>query len=243
MTAGASTGAAGTILFGFGTVFGASSLTGSAFAGAVAAMALVFAVARIGGKVTSVRLLLAGVAVGYIFSAATSFMIFAADQDEGAKAVVFWILGSLTLAQWSSSLIAGVAVIAGVLVLTLWGRRLDALAIGDDTARTLGVSPTRARAQLMVVVALCVGATVAVSGGIGFIGLIVPHVARRCVGGVHRRVIPVAALLGAIFLVWADVLARLALAPAEVPLGIVTAALGTPFLLILVRRFYAVPST
>lgn len=240
--AGASTGAAATILFGIGTVLGASSLTGSAFAGAVGAMALVFAISRVGGKATSVRLLLAGVAVGYIFSALTSFMIFVSDSDQGARDVLFWLLGSLSLAVWQSAIIAGIAVVACIAVLLAWGRRLDALAIGDETARTLGVSPSRVRGQLLLVVALCVGAVVAVSGGIGFVGLIVPHVARRCVGGVHRRLIPVAALMGAIFLIWADVVARVALAPAEVPLGIVTAILGTPMLLFLVRRFYSASS-
>jgi iron complex transport system permease protein len=243
VVSGASTGAAATILYGVGGALGASSLTGSAFLGAAGAMLLVFTLSRIGGKVTSIRLLLAGAAVGYVFAAITSLMIFVSDSEQGARDVLFWLLGSLSLAVGQSVLIAGLAVGAGIVVLTMWGRWLDALAIGDETARTLGVSPTRVRAQLLLVVSLCVGAVVAVSGGIGFVGLIVPHVARRCVGGVHRRVIPVAALLGAIFLIWADVLARLILQPAEVPLGIITAILGTPMLLLLVRRFYAAPGT
>lgn len=124
-------------------------------------------------------------------------------------------------------------------MLLWWARRLDALAIGDETARALGVSPTRMRTQLLVVVSLCVGAVVAVSGGIGFVGLVVPHIARLCVGGTHRRVLPAAALIGAAFLIWADAFARVAFAPAELPLGIVTAIVGAPMLLILVRRFYA----
>lgn len=124
-------------------------------------------------------------------------------------------------------------------MLVLWARRLDALAIGDDTARALGVAPTRMRTQLLVVVSLCVGAVVAVSGGIGFVGLVVLHVARLCVGSTHRRVLPAAALIGAIFLIWADAFARVAFAPAELPLGIVTAIVGAPMLLILVRRFHA----
>ncbi|MGB6162322.1 MAG: iron ABC transporter permease [Pseudonocardiaceae bacterium] len=239
VTAGASTGAAAMILFGVGTALGASSLTGSAFIGALASMAVVFALARIGGRITSIRLLMAGVAVGYILSAATSFMIFTSDSEQGARDVLFWLLGSLTLAIWSSVVIAGLVVVATVVVLLLWARRLDALAIGDDTARALGVSPTRMRTQLLIVVSLCVGAVVAVSGGIGFVGLIVPHIARLCVGGTHRRVLPAAALIGAIFLIWADTFARVAFAPAELPLGIVTAIVGAPMLLILVRRFHA----
>jgi iron complex transport system permease protein len=239
VTSGASTGAAASILFGVGASIGASSLTTSAFAGAMVATGAVFLLARVGGRLTSIRLLLAGVAVGYMLSAATSFLIFASDAPEGARAVLFWLLGSLGQARWSSVALAGPIVLASLALLMLWGRRFDALAIGDDTAQTLGVSPARLRVQALVVVALCVGAVVAVSGGIGFVGLIVPHIARLCVGGVHRRVLPVAALLGAVFLVMADIVARMAFDPREMPLGIVTAVVGAPMLLILVRRLRA----
>ncbi len=238
VTSGASTGAAATILFGVGAAVGASSLTASAFVGALAATAALYLLARVGGQITAIRLLLAGVTIGYVLSAATSFLIFASDTPEGARAVLFWLLGSLSLARWSSVGIAVLVVGAALVALVLWGRRFDALAIGDDTARTLGVPPTRFRIQALAVVSLCVGAVVAVSGGIGFVGLVVPHVARLCVGGAHRRVYPVAALIGAIFLVWADVVARIAFAPRELPLGIVTAVVGAPLLIILVRRFH-----
>jgi iron complex transport system permease protein len=239
VTSGASTGAAASILFGVGAGVGASSLTSSAFVGAMVATGAVFLLARVGGRVTSIRLLLAGVAVGYILSAATSFLIFASDTPEGARAVLFWLLGSLGQARWSSVTVAAPIVLASLALLILWGRRFDALAIGDDSAQTLGVSPAGVRTQALLVVALCIGAVVAVSGGIGFVGLIVPHIARVCVGGVHRRVLPVAALLGASFLVMADVVARMAFDPRELPLGIVTAVVGAPMLLILIRRFHA----
>lgn len=238
VTGGASTGAAASILFGVGVSVGASSLTVSAFLGALLATGALFLIARTGGQITSIRLLLAGVAIGYVLSATTSFLIFASDSPEGARAVLFWLLGSLSLARWSSVAVAGFVVLAVMAVLLLWGRRFDALAIGDDTARTLGTSPTRFRTQSLIVVSLCVGAVVAVSGGIGFVGLVVPHVARLFVGGEHRRVIPVAGLLGASFLVWADVFARVAFAPRELPLGIITAVVGAPFLLLLVRRVH-----
>lgn len=238
---GASAGAALTILFGVGVSvgLGSSNLTGSAFVGALVAMALVLAIGRSGGQVTSTRLLLAGVAVGYVLNAVTSFMIFAAHSAEGAQNVLFWLLGSLGLANWTAVRVCGLIVLAALIVLLCWSRRLDALAIGDETARSLGFSPTRARIELLVVVALCVAAVVAVSGGIAFVGLVVPHVARLCVGGVHRRVLIVSALLGAIFLVWADALARAVLAPADVPIGIITAVVGAPMLFILIRRFRA----
>jgi iron complex transport system permease protein len=238
VTSGASTGAAATILFGIGAAAGASSLTASAFVGAMAATAALYLLARVAGQITSIRLLLAGVTIGYVLSAATSFLIFASDTPEGARAVLFWLLGSLSLARWSSVGIAVLVVGVTLAALVLWGRRFDALAIGDDTARTLGVPPTRFRIQALAMVSLCVGAVVAVSGGIGFVGLVVPHVARLCVGGAHRRVYPVAALIGAVFLVWADVFARLVFAPRELPIGIVTAVVGAPLLIILVRRFH-----
>jgi iron complex transport system permease protein len=240
VTAGASTGAAAYILFGFGVgaVFGVGSLTVSAFVGAMAATWALFLLARVGGRITSVRLLLAGVSIGYVLSAATSFLIFASPAAEGARDVLFWLLGSLTLASWASLVPAALVVGTVLALLILWGRRFDALAVGDDTARALGVSPARFRIQALVVVALCVGGVVAVAGGIGFVGLVIPHVARLCVGSAHRRLYPVAALIGASFLVWADVAARTVLVPRELPLGIVTAAVGAPLLFVLVRRFH-----
>jgi len=149
------------------------------------------------------------------------------------------LLGSLALAEWSSVPAAALVVAATVVVLLAWGRRLDALAIGDETALALGTHPGRFRIQVFVVVSVCVGAVVAVSGTIAFVGLVVPLLARRLVGGEHRRVVGVAALLGAMFLIWADVFARVAFRPGEIPIGIVTAIVGTPFLLVLVRRFHS----
>lgn len=237
VVSGASTGAAATILFGIGGGLGAADLTGSAFVGAAASTALLFVLARSGGRITSIRLLLAGVAIGYVLSAATSFLIFASDAPDSARAVLFWLLGSLASARWSSIGVAVAVVLVALTALLAWARRFDALAVGDDSARTLGVAPERFRVLALVTVSLCIGAVVAVAGGIGFVGLVVPHVARLFVGGAHRRVLPVAALVGGVFLAWADVFARVAFAPKELPLGIVTAVVGAPFLLVLVRRF------
>ncbi|GLZ01592.1 iron ABC transporter permease [Actinoplanes sp. NBRC 103695] len=240
INSGASSGAAAAILFGAGAGFGQYALSGSAFLGALAASLLVLLIARSGGRVTSIRLLLAGVAVGYALYALTSFLIFASGSAEGARSVMFWLLGSLGLARWDALLTVAALVIGGTtLYLTVSGRRLDALAVGDETAHTLGVSPDRFRIRLLVVVSLCVGVLVSASGSIGFVGLVVPHFARRIVGAPHVRVVPVSALLGAVLLVWADVIARVLLAPQEIPIGIITALLGAPFLLILIRRLHA----
>lgn len=242
INSGASSGAAAMILFGVGLGLGEHALSASAFLGALAASLLVFLVARSAGRVTSLRLLLAGVAVGYALSAVTSFLVFASGSAEGARSVMFWLLGSLALASWGSPLVVAVIVVVltGV-VLVLWGRRLDALAIGDETAHILGISPARFRTQLLIVVSLCIGVVVAASGSIGFVGLVVPHLARRLVGSAHAWSVPASGLLGAIFLVVADLIARTLMQPQELPIGIITAVVGAPFLLYLIRRMHPSP--
>lgn len=240
LSGGASTGAAATILFGFGAAWGAAALPVAAFAGAFAASLLVVAVARAGGRLTTLRLLLAGLAVGYALAAATSILIFLSDSAEGSRSVMYWQLGSLALARRDPLLaIAAVVVVGAVVVLLWWGRRLDLMTAGDETALALGLEPGRVRLQVLAVASLTTGVVVAASGAIGFVGLVVPHLARRLVGTVHRRMLPVAALSGAILLVWADVLARTVLAPRELPIGIITAVVGAPFLLVLVHRMSA----
>ena len=244
VNSGASSGAAAAILFGVGAAFADYALPASAFLGALAASVLVFLVARTGGRVTSVRLLLAGVAVGYALYATTSFLVFASASAEGARSVMFWLLGSLALAEWDGLLaVVAVVVVVSTAWMALWGRSLDALAVGDETARTLGTDPERFRTALLVVVALTVGVLVSASGSIGFVGLVVPHLARRAVGATHSRVIPVAAVMGAILLIWADVVARMLLQPQEIPIGIITSLVGAPFLLVLIRRLHVTSST
>lgn len=240
INSGASSGAAAAILFGFGAGLGEHALQGSAFLGALAASLLVYSIARGGGRVTSVRLLLSGVTVGYALYALTSFLIFASGSAEGARSVMFWLLGSLSLAAWGTPLLAVVLVtLLTVAVLTILGRSVDVLAIGDETSLTLGISPEKLRTALLVLVALCIGVLVSASGSIGFVGLVVPHLARRAVGSTHSRAVPVAALMGGVLLILADLVARTLLAPQEIPIGILTAMVGAPFLLILIRRMHA----
>ena len=240
LSGGASTGAAATILFGLGATWGAAALPVAAFAGAFAASLLVVAVARAGGRLTTLRLLLAGVAVGYALSATTSILIFLSDSAEGSRSVLYWQLGSLALARLDVLLaITVAAVVAACCVLLAWSRRLDLMASGDATALALGLEPGRVRLHVLAVASLTTGVVVAASGAIGFVGLVVPHLARRFVGTVHRRVLPVAALAGAVLLVWADVLARTVLTPRELPIGVITAVAGAPFLLLLVHRMAA----
>lgn len=237
INSGASTGAALAILFGVGAGFGEYALQGAAFIGALAASAVMFFIARSAGRLTSVRLLMAGIAVGYALSSVTSFLIFASDSAEGSRSVMFWLLGSLGLGRWGLLLLVSVLVVVAVTIV-FWsmGRRIDALTVGDDAALTLGVNPDRMRVLLVVLTCILVGSVVAMAGSIGFVGLVVPHAARRLVGGSHRHMLPVAALLGASLLIAADIGARTLLAPQEIPIGIVTSLVGAPFLILLVRR-------
>jgi iron complex transport system permease protein len=236
VSSGASTGAAAAILFGVGAGLGPESVSLMAFLGALAALALVLALARSTGHITPSRMLVAGVAVSYLLSASTSLLILFADSTEGARAVMFWLLGSLVNADWSTLPIGYVGISIGVAVVFWWRRRLDLLSIGDDTACASGVDPGRTRLVLVIVIALCVGCAVSLSGGIGFVGLAVPHVARRLVGPMHRHLLPASAALGALMLVWADVAARLVMQPRELPIGVVTGVLGAPVLIALVRK-------
>ena len=240
VSGGASTGAAAAILFGVGAALGDYAQSALAFLGALAAALLVFLIARAGGRVTSLRLLLSGVAVGYALTAVTNLLIFSSDSAEGSRSVMFWMLGSLSLARWNAFLwVALIAGIAGAAVMLAGARVLDALSAGDEIAHGLGIHPDRARVLFLLVVSLCTAAAVAGAGAIGFVGLVIPHLARRLVGARHRVLVPAAALLGGLFLLWADAFARVVMQPRELPIGVLTAAIGAPFLLILVRRLYA----
>lgn len=234
VSAGASVGATAVIVFGVST-FGIYSLSAAAFLGALVALVLVYTLAQRSGRLSPLRLILAGVAISYLFSAVTSFLIFQSDSVVAARSVTFWLLGSLGTSRWSYLTLPAAAVLGGSLILGLQARRLDAIMMGDDTAASLGVDPSRFRKQLFVLAALIAGLLVAVAGGIGFVALMIPHVARILVGSSHRRLLPVAALGGASFLIWADVGARTLFAPEELPIGVITAFCGAPFFLWLMR--------
>ena len=241
VTAGASTGAAAAILLGTGVLAGSAGLGLSAFAGAIVATVAMLALGHLGGRASATRLLLAGITVGYLLPAATSLLVFASDAPEGARAVMFWLLGSLALGSAGTLPVLAVTVVLGLGGLVAAGRVVDALALGDEVAANLGIDPVRARRRLLVLCAALVGATVAAVGGIGFVGLVVPHLARRIVGASHRVLLPATALLGAAVLVASDVAARLLLPPRELPIGIVTALVGTPLLITHVARLRDTP--
>ncbi|GHF18755.1 FecCD family ABC transporter permease [Streptomyces morookaense] len=236
ISSGAAVGANAVLLFGALGSLGVWALSSAAFASALGAMALVYAAARTPHGLTPLRLVLTGSAMFYGFSAVTTLMVFGAERGEAARSAMMWLLGSLGGATWANLPIAAAAVLAGLGWLLWCARRLNALAMGDETAAALGVDPARLRRSLFVVTAAVTGAVVAVSGAIGFVGLMVPHVARMLVGADHRRVLAVAPLLGAVLLVWVDTLSRLLLAPVELPVGVITALLGVPCFVLLMRR-------
>jgi iron complex transport system permease protein len=238
ITSGASVGATLVLVLGIGA-FGDYSLSIAAFGGAVGAFALVLALARSGGNLSPMRLILAGLAVAYAMSAVTSFLVFLAahEGNQGAAlSVLFWILGGFGAARWEQVPLPAILLAMGVTLLILHARSLNALLAGDETAATLGVDVKRLRWRLFGLCSLLTGVMVAVSGGIGFVGLMVPHAVRLLVGTDHRRVLPIAMLAGGIFLAWADVLARTLFAPAELPIGIITALSGAPFFMWLLQR-------
>lgn len=236
ISSGAAVGANAVLLFGALGALGVWALSASAFVCALLSMALVYAAARTPHGLTPLRLVLTGTAMYYGFSAVTTLMVFSADRGEAARSAMMWLLGSLSGAGWASVPIAAVAVLCALVHLRLSAGRLNALAMGDETATALGVDPERLRRELFVVAAAVTGAVVAVSGAIGFVGLMVPHVTRILVGADHRRVLAVAPLLGAVLLVWVDLLSRVLLAPVELPVGVLTAVIGVPCFVLLMRR-------
>lgn len=230
---GASAGAVIVIVGGSAAV-GGLSLSGAAFVGAMIAFVATFGLARQGGRWPPTRLILAGVAVGYLMSAITYYFESLADPNQ-LSGVLFWLLGSVSGARWSRLGLPSVVVAVSTVWLILQGRRLNALASGEETAASLGIDVGRFQFALMTISSLLTAAVVSVAGGIGFIGLMAPHIVRVLVGADHGRVLPIAALLGGVFLVAADIAARTVQAPVELPIGIVTAAAGAPFFMWLLR--------
>lgn len=234
VSSGASTGAVVIMVLGVGA--GAISLSAGAFVGALVAFGLVLALATRAGGSTE-RIVLAGVAGTQLFSALTSFIVVSSADAEQTRGVLFWLLGSLAGADWGDvALCTGVALLT-LAVCLLSAAALDAFAFGQDAAAALGVPVAWIRAALLVVTALLTATLVSAAGAIGFVGLVLPHAARLLVGPGHRLLLPSTALIGAVFLVWADTAARTVLDPQELPVGVVTALIGVPvFAAILYRR-------
>lgn len=218
-----------------GMFLGLATVPLLAFIGALGSTLLVLSVASFAQATSADRLVLTGVAVSFIVMALANVLIFLGDP-RAAHTVIFWMLGGLGLAQWTH-LIWPALILAGA---AIWFRAvagsLNAMTIGDETASTLGIPVARFRLVCFVVAAMVTGVMVAFSGVIGFVGLMIPHIVRLVVGGDNARVLPAAMLLGAIFLVWADIAARTIMRPEDLPIGIVTGLVGGMFFIWLLRR-------
>lgn len=234
LSSGASVGAVAVILLGW-----VIALPLAAFAGALAALIATVVLAGVAGGATALtpsKIILAGIAVSALFSAVTSIIIFWSTTGDSFREVLGWLLGSIAGTSWQSVAIVAVAFAVVGIPLMLSGTVLDAFTFGDDDAAGLGIDVTRARWVLLGATALLTGAAVAVSGAIGFVGLVVPHAARMAAGSRNRAVLPLAALIGATLLTWADTIARTVFDPRELPVGIVTALLGAPVFAVLLVR-------
>lgn len=234
ISSGASVGAAAGIVLGIGAA-GAVALPLAASAGALLAAAVVYGLARRGGRTDVVTLLLTGLAVNAIGGAAVGFLTFAADEDQ-LQDIVFWMLGSLGGATWETVRVALPFVVAGIAGIPLFARSLNLLTLGEREAAHLGVATERTRIAVIVLCALAAGGAVAAAGVISFVGLIVPHLVRLATGPDHRVVLPASALGGAALVLLADLGARTLAVPRELPLGVLTGLLGGPFFLWLLRR-------
>jgi iron complex transport system permease protein len=233
---GASVGAVLILVLGLGDRFGQLGISLAAFAGGLLAFVAVALLALRSNKVSPSRIILAGVAISYLCTSFSSFLLLNSSEHVPSQAILYWLMGSVAGARWDQLGLPALLVAAGSVYALVKARSLNLISLGDESACALGVHPDKLRFQLMVIAALLTGVLVSVSGGVGFVALMVPHAVRLITGGDHRRLLPLAVLGGAIFLVWVDLAARLVIQPVELPLTIVTAFIGTPFFLWLLSR-------
>lgn len=237
ISSGASAGAVFVLVIGVGGgITTTVAMPSAAFAGSLVALALVYGLARRGGSLTGGRLVLAGVTVSYILSALTTLVLVVSARPEQFQEALYWTLGGLGSARWGTLVLPAAVLVLGTGVLMALGRPLDLLLAGEEGATVLGLDTGRFRAVVFVLASLVTGVMVASSGAVGFVGLLVPHAARGVVGASHRALLPVAALGGAVVLVAADLAARTVAAPQDIPVGVLTALIGGPFFLWLMRR-------
>lgn len=232
ISSGAAVGALCALLLGVGFSLGVS---GSAFVGALFTIILVYGIARTKTELHSTTLLLAGVIVNAFFAAAIMFLISTAS-DKSLHNAMFWLMGDLSLAQWPEIGLVGFFLCAGFIIIYVYARYLNLIAVSEETALQLGVEVEQTKIILLLAASLVTGVAVSVSGIIGFVGLMVPHMMRMLLGSDHRLLLPASVLFGGAFLTVADTFARTIMAPAELPVGVITALCGAPYFIYLLRR-------
>ncbi|WP_283789124.1 FecCD family ABC transporter permease [Bermanella sp. WJH001] len=218
---------------GAGWAVGQMSITTGAFIGAALSVLIVLSLAGRGVQIE--RMLLAGVAASFMFSAGTSLVLYASDP-EAAASLLFWTLGSFTRANWDNLWVPSVVIISCLILFLGYSRALKAVLAGDETAKTLGVNVTRLRMGMLLLSSLLTATLVANTGGIGFVGLMIPHIVRRLLQSHQQYVLLACVLFGGVFMVWVDVLARSLVANNELPIGVITAAIGSVFFLLVLRK-------
>ncbi|MFV0241620.1 MAG: FecCD family ABC transporter permease [Lacrimispora sphenoides] len=241
ISSGGALGATFSIMLGFGAggMLGEFGVATWAFIGALSAAALVLVLASIGGKTSSVKLVLAGTVINALCSASSNFIIYFAKNSEGIRSVSFWTMGSLTSAEWDTLPLVSAVVIAAIIFFLFQSRVMNTMLMGEETAITLGVNLNFYRRLYMVISSVVTGVLVSSCGIIGFVGLIIPHIVRSIVGSDHKRLVPAAILFGGLFMMWTDIFARTVIPNGEMPIGIVTSLFGAPvFMYILIRKSY-----
>lgn len=239
VSSGASLGATMAIMLGIGVAWGENFIGLAAFIGAFAISLAVVFIANIGGRANSIKLLLAGMALSSLCGAISSFIIYYANNAEGMQTITYWMMGSMAGAHWSLLRVLLPLFLAAIVFFITQSRILNLMLLGDEVAITLGRDLHLYRQVYLLVSSLIVGFAVYSAGMIGFVGLIIPHAVRCLVGQDHKQVLPISALLGATFLIWADILCRIILPRTELPIGILISLIGAPcFVYLLVKRSY-----
>ncbi|QIL46500.1 iron ABC transporter permease [Vagococcus coleopterorum] len=241
ISSGASLGATFAILIGFSSLpmLQNAGISFGAFWGALLASVLVFVFSSVGGKMTSIKLILSGTIISSLFGAVTSLIVFLSNNAEGMKSVAFWSMGSLASADWQKLQILLVVLTLMILFFLSQYRILDVMLLGEDAALSLGVNLRRYRMLYMGLTAVLTGVIVSFSGMIGFVGLIIPHIVRGFCGSSHKQLLPISILSGGLFMVLCDLLSRVIVTNAELPIGIITALIGAPiFIYMIVKKEY-----
>lgn len=236
ISSGASAGAVCSIMLGWFSFLGGYSVIAGATIGAMLSICLSMRIACIKGRITSTQLVLAGIATSALFSAITNLIVYGSGGSDKTKTALFWMVGSLSGSTWSTVRYVAIVSIAAIVVVLLFSKELDVLLLGDDVAETLGMDTRRIKLVIIAASTVLTGVVVSVSGVIGFVGLVVPHIVRSLVGSSHKKLLPLVILGGGLFTVVTDLLSRVILDPQELPIGVISAFCGAPFFLYLIRK-------
>lgn len=239
ISSGASLGATAAILLGIGVALGENFVGIAAFIGAFAMSLGVLFISNLGGRSNSIKLLLGGMALSAVCGAFSSFIVYFANNKEGMQSIAYWMMGSFAGAKWETLAVIGPIVLLAVMFFWTQSRMLNLMLLGDESALTLGTDLHIYRQIYLLVSSLIVGFVVYAAGMVGFVGLVVPHVIRMLVGTDHKKLIPVSALTGAVFLVIADGLCRVIIPRTELPIGILISLIGAPcFVYLMIKKTY-----